>query len=54
MSNLRDVIDEREHAINMLTHGTPDKIGGKLIKFLETSFILDLMLPFSLNCKSVS
>lgn len=31
MSNLRDVIEEREHAVNMLTHGTPDKIKGNYI-----------------------
>ena len=32
MSNLRDVIEEREQAVNMLTHGTPDKIGGEWTK----------------------
>ncbi|CAK8690248.1 unnamed protein product [Clavelina lepadiformis] len=29
MSNLRDVIEEREEAKNMLVHGTPDGIGGE-------------------------
>ena len=29
MSNLRDVIEERERGVNMLTQGTSDKIGGE-------------------------
>ena len=32
MSNLRDVIEEREEAKNMLVHGTPDGIGGSRVR----------------------
>ena len=49
MSNLRDVIDEREHAVNMLTHGTTDKIGGKFLPGIHLIKLFRFYSRISMN-----